>query len=98
MLSRHSTDVVSRRGPALMINTRLLADLLAVGDFLVESPNESGRHHWLIAAGAERIGPLTIRQARQQVARPAHVTRSDPAEELFVPAVIAELHESVLDP
>jgi hypothetical protein len=32
-----------------------LGELLAVGDLLVQSPNESCRRRWLVAAGAERI-------------------------------------------
>src|ERR1700731_856958 len=88
-----ATTATAARRMQRLARSFLLRELVTVGDLLVESPDESGRHRRLKAAGSERILPLPIRQGPQQVARPAHVSRCDPMlEELLVPTVIAELH------
>src|SRR5712692_9983335 len=76
---------------------RLLADTFALGHLGQQSSNESVGHRRLIAAGAERVGPLARTEARQQIAGPLHLFRRDaPLDELLMPAAVIELDETIL--
>src|SRR5207249_506981 len=84
--------------PACGSSFRLPGDLQAVADFLLKPSNEPRCDHRLVAAGAKRVGPLPVCKAGHQLARPTHVARRNASSnQLLMPAVIAELHESVCD-
>ncbi len=53
--------------------TSLLLHWDALGDLLLKPSDEASRDRRLVAAGAECIGPLPVREPRQQLARPMHV-------------------------
>src|SRR5205085_9070159 len=67
------------------------------GDLLAQLADVARRLLGAVPAGTERVGPLPLGEAREQIARPAYVRRRDVGEQLGTRPAIIELHVPARD-
>ena len=67
-------------------------------DTFLDDGEEARCGRVVVPGRGECVGPLSIRQARQKIARPSHIVRRNAvAVELLMPAVIAEFDAPVVN-